>query len=64
MGRGARRHGKTRIREARVYIDPTTGSLMLQVLAAGALAVAAGVRSARESAMRLLRGLFGRRRDR
>lgn len=64
MGRRARRRGNTRTQEARVYIDPTTGSLMLQVLAAGVLAVAAGVRSARESAMRLLRGLFGRRRER
>ena len=64
MGRRARRRGNTRTQEARVYIDPTTGSLMLQVLAAGVLAVAAGVRSARESAMRLHRGLFGRRRER
>lgn len=46
-----------------MYIDPTSGSLMLQVLAAGVLAVGAGVRSVRESAMRLLRGLFGRRRE-
>lgn len=46
-----------------MYIDPATGSLMLQVLAAGVLAVAAGVRSARETALRLLRGLFGRRRE-
>jgi hypothetical protein len=47
-----------------MYIDPGTGSLILQVLAAGVLAVAASVRSARESAKRLLRGLFGRRKDR
>jgi len=47
-----------------MYIDPTAGSLILQVLAAGAFALAASVKSARESAKRLFRGLFGRRKER
>jgi hypothetical protein len=42
-----------------MYIDPAAGSLILQVLAAGVLALTASVRSARESAKRLFRGLFG-----
>ena len=46
-----------------MYIDPAAGSLILQVLAAGVLAVTASVKSARESAKRLLRSLFGRTRD-
>jgi len=46
-----------------MYIDPGAGSLILQVLAAGALAVAASFKSARESAKRLFRGLFGRRKE-
>lgn len=46
-----------------MYIDPGTGSLVLQVLAAGFLAFAAGVKSARESVKRAVRRLFGRRAD-
>ena len=46
-----------------MYIDPGAGSLILQVLAAGVLAAAASLRSARESAKRLFRGLFGRRKE-
>lgn len=44
-----------------MYIDPAAGSLILQVLAAGVLAVTASVKSARESVKRLFRGLFGRK---
>lgn len=46
-----------------MYIDPAAGSLILQVLIAGILAVAATVRSARDSVIRVFRGLFGRRKD-
>ena len=43
-----------------MYIDPAAGSLILQVLAAGVIAAAASVRSARESVRRFFRGLLGR----
>lgn len=46
-----------------MYIDPAAGSLILQVLAAGALTAIATVKGARDSAMRFIRGLFRRRRD-
>ena len=46
-----------------MYIDPAAGSLILQVLVAGVLAVTASVKSARASVIRLLRGLFGARKD-
>jgi hypothetical protein len=46
-----------------MYIDPGAGSLILQVLAAGTLAALASIRRARESAKRLWRGLFGRKKD-
>jgi hypothetical protein len=46
-----------------MYIDPAAGSLILQVLAAGILAVMASVKSARERVKRLLQGLFGRRKE-
>lgn len=47
-----------------MYIDPAAGSLILQVVAAGILAVTAGVRSVRESVKRMIRGLFRRGKDR
>jgi hypothetical protein len=47
-----------------MYIDPAAGSLILQVLAAGAIAVTASVRSARESVKRLFRRVFGRSEER
>jgi hypothetical protein len=43
-----------------MYIDPGTGSVVLQVLAAGFLAFAAGMRSTRESLKRALRRMLGR----
>ncbi len=43
-----------------MYIDPAAGSLILQVLAAGVLAVTASVKSARESVKRFFRRLLGR----
>jgi hypothetical protein len=46
-----------------MYIDPAAGSLILQVLVAGVLAVTASVKSARASVIRALRGLFGLRKD-
>jgi hypothetical protein len=46
-----------------MYIDPAAGSLILQVLVAGVLAVTASVKSARASVIRVLRGLFGARKD-
>ena len=47
-----------------MYIDPAAGSLILQVLVAGILAVTTMIKSARESVRRLVRGLFSRRKDR
>ena len=46
-----------------MYIDPAAGSLILQVLIAGILAVGATVRSVRDSVIRAVRGLFGSRKD-
>lgn len=43
-----------------MYIDPATGSMVLQVLAAGVLALTASVRSWRESVKRLFLALFRR----
>lgn len=47
-----------------MYIDPAAGSLILQVFAAGAIAAAASVKSARERVGRFVRGLFGRGKER
>jgi hypothetical protein len=44
-----------------MYIDPSTGSIVLQALAAGALAFIASFHRAREAARRALRRLLGRR---
>jgi hypothetical protein len=44
-----------------MYIDPAAGSLVLQVLIAGVLAVTTTMKSARQSVMRELRRLFGSR---
>ena len=44
-----------------MYIDPAAGSLILQVFAAGVLAVAAGLKSVRESVRRFVMRLIGRR---
>jgi hypothetical protein len=44
-----------------MYIDPGAGSLILQVLVAGLLAVGAGVRSAREAVKRFFRRLLRRK---
>jgi hypothetical protein len=49
--------------ERAMYIDPAAGSLILQVLVAGILAVTTTVRSARESVKKFFRGMFGRRHD-
>jgi hypothetical protein len=46
-----------------MYIDPAAGSLILQVVIAGLLAVTATVKSARASVIRVLRGLFRSRKD-
>ena len=46
-----------------MYIDPGAGSLILQVIIAGILAVTATVKSARASVMRVLRGLLFWRKD-
>ena len=46
-----------------MYIDPAAGSLILQVIIACILAVTATVKSARASVIRVLRGLFGSRKD-
>jgi hypothetical protein len=45
-----------------VYIDPAAGSLILQVLIAGLLAVSTMLKSVRASIKRFFQGLFGRRR--
>ena len=47
--------------EARMYIDPTTGSLVLQVLAAGALSAVALFGRVRESLKGFFRALTPRR---
>lgn len=44
-----------------MYIDPAAGSLILQVLIAGVLAVTTTMKSARESVMRQFRRLFSSR---
>jgi hypothetical protein len=41
-----------------MYIDPAAGSLILQVLIAGILAITTTFKSARESVFRAFRGLF------
>ena len=46
-----------------MYIDPAAGSLILQVIIAAILAVTTTVKSARDSVIRLLRGLFRSRKD-
>jgi hypothetical protein len=47
-----------------MYIDPATGSIVLQVLAAGVIAMAASIRSWRESVTRLFLRLFGKGKER
>jgi hypothetical protein len=47
-----------------MYIDPAAGSLILQVLIAGVLAVVTTLKSARQSVARALRDLFGSRKER
>jgi hypothetical protein len=46
-----------------MYIDPAAGSLVLQVLIAGVLAVTTTMKSARQSLMRQFRRLFSSRKD-
>lgn len=46
-----------------MYIDASAGSLILQMLAAGLLALASSLRVVRESTKRFVRGLFGSRRE-
>jgi hypothetical protein len=43
-----------------MYIDPGTGSIVLQALAGGALAFVASFRRAREAVRRAFRRLLGR----
>jgi len=47
-----------------MYIDPAAGSLILQVLVAGILAIATTVRTVRDSVKRFLHNLFSRREKR
>jgi hypothetical protein len=47
-----------------MYIDPAAGSLILQVLVAGLLAVGTMMRTVRESVKHFVRQLFSRRRGR
>ena len=46
-----------------MYIDPAAGSLILQVVIAGALAVAASFRTARQAVKSAVQKLLGRRGD-
>ena len=46
-----------------MYIDPSTGSIVLQALAASVLALLASARRAREAVRRTVRRLLGRRAD-
>jgi hypothetical protein len=50
-------------RQTPMYIDPAAGSLILQVLIAGVLAVATTFKSARQSVARALRNVFGSRKE-
>jgi hypothetical protein len=47
-----------------MYIDPAAGSLILQVLVAGILAIATTVRTVRDSVKRFFQNLFSRREKR
>ena len=47
-----------------MYIDPAAGSLVLQVLIAGVLAVTATFKTARQSIMRTIRSWFAVHKDR
>ena len=47
-----------------MYIDPAAGSLILQVLIAGILAITTTVKSARDAVKRLVRDLFSRHKNR
>jgi hypothetical protein len=47
-----------------MYIDPAAGSLVLQVLIAGVLAVTATFKTVRHSIARTFRGWFGSDKDR
>jgi hypothetical protein len=49
--------------ETPMYIDPAAGSLILQVIIAGILAVTTTVKSARDAVIRVIRGLFGSRKQ-
>jgi hypothetical protein len=49
--------------EEAMYIDPAAGSLILQVLVAGILAITTTVRTVRESVKGFFRQLFQRRKD-
>lgn len=46
-----------------MYIDPAAGSLILQVLIAGVLAVTTFFKTARQSIARVFRGWFGATKD-
>jgi hypothetical protein len=46
-----------------MYIDPAAGSLVLQILVAGVLAVVTTFRTARQSVARAIRGLFGSQKE-
>ena len=44
-----------------MYIDPAAGSLILQVLVAGILAITTTIKTVRESVKRFVQGLFRKR---
>ena len=46
-----------------MYIDPAAGSLVLQILIAGVLAVVSTFRTARQSVVRANRGRFGAKKE-
>jgi len=46
-----------------MYIDPAAGSLILQVLVAGILTITTMFKSARQSVVRAIRGMFGSRKN-
>ena len=47
-----------------MYIDPAAGSMILQVVIAGVLAVTATFKTVRQSMARTIRGWFGADKDR
>jgi hypothetical protein len=64
VGSRAGTSNRTRRDREIMYIDPAAGSLVLQVLIAGVLAVTTMFKTARQSIARVFRSWLGSRKDR